>query len=52
MFIVLLLIFNSARLYLSINGTKLWHESAESKKFREEYIKHSYSMLSYMNITK
>jgi len=51
-FIVLDVIFNRVHLYLSINGIKLLHESIESKQFREEHTKHSYSMLSNMYITK
>ena len=46
MFIVLKVIFNRVHLYL------IWHESTESKKSHEEHMKHSYSMLSYMNINK
>ena len=47
MFIVLQLIFNRFRLYTSINEIKFWYESTESKKFREEHMKPSHSILTY-----
>jgi len=52
MFIVLEVIFKRVHLYLSTNGIKIWHESTEGKKSHEEHMKHSYNMLSYMNINK
>jgi hypothetical protein len=51
-FIVLQLIFSRFYLYININEIKFWYESTESKKFREEHIKPSYIMLTYINIKK
>ena len=44
--------FSRAHLYLSINEIKFSNQCIESKKFREEHMKHSYSTLTYINITK
>jgi len=52
MFIVLRLIFNRFHLYIIINEIKFCYEITESKKFREEHMKPSYSMLTCIKITK